>query len=544
MRRLLYRGGGLVVVAAVLLFCYLRIAGTTPVVSDGAGNALQAWDMLHGNPLLHGWWATDVSFWTTELPQFVAVEAVAGLRPEVVHIVSAISYLLLIALAVLVAKGRASGQEAIARVLLAVTIMLAPQLGANTYIVLGTPSHVTSALPVLLVLLVLDRAPRRWWVPVAVGLLLAWGLIADPLVMVVGVFPVIAVFGARGMLASRPSRLAARVPWFEFSMAVAALLAFIAAKDVQDFARVHGGLAVNSLNGISSPGLPGNLGLTVRDALSLFGADLGRFPGLFVSDPHVIPGHSLSTSEVIFAAVHLVGVAAVIAALVMTARGLGSLVRDPDGELAEAVPGVLAVAVVTNVCLYFFLYQVSDMYFGQEIGPVLPLGAALAGRELGGHLARAVRDLDGRRSMVLRSAVVAVLASYCAALGFATAQPQLPPANAPLTSWLRAHGMRSGLAGYWESSSVTLDSGGAITLGAVTANTRGRVAGEHWEADLRLIDPTSRRADFLVLAAGDRPSSRQAIATFGPPDRIYHYQSYTILTWHKNLLSELEPAVG
>ena len=40
--------------AAVLLFCYLRIAGTVPVLSDGAANALQAQDMLHGNLLLHG----------------------------------------------------------------------------------------------------------------------------------------------------------------------------------------------------------------------------------------------------------------------------------------------------------------------------------------------------------------------------------------------------------------------------------------------------------------------------------------------------------
>jgi hypothetical protein len=32
--------------AAVLMFCYLRIAGIVPVLSDGAANALQAQDML------------------------------------------------------------------------------------------------------------------------------------------------------------------------------------------------------------------------------------------------------------------------------------------------------------------------------------------------------------------------------------------------------------------------------------------------------------------------------------------------------------------
>jgi hypothetical protein len=42
--------------------CYLRLARTRSVTSDGAGNALQAWDM-HGNLLLHGWSLSDVSFY-------------------------------------------------------------------------------------------------------------------------------------------------------------------------------------------------------------------------------------------------------------------------------------------------------------------------------------------------------------------------------------------------------------------------------------------------------------------------------------------------
>ncbi len=56
--------------AAVLFACYLRVSWTQPVNSDGAANALQAWDMLHGNLLLHGWSLSDVSFYTTELPQY------------------------------------------------------------------------------------------------------------------------------------------------------------------------------------------------------------------------------------------------------------------------------------------------------------------------------------------------------------------------------------------------------------------------------------------------------------------------------------------
>src|SRR5690242_6843684 len=58
--------------AAVLFFCYWRQSQAVPLSSDGSSNVLQAWAMLHGNLLLHNWWVSDVSFYTTELPQYHA----------------------------------------------------------------------------------------------------------------------------------------------------------------------------------------------------------------------------------------------------------------------------------------------------------------------------------------------------------------------------------------------------------------------------------------------------------------------------------------
>src|ERR1035441_659381 len=73
---------GLVAAGIGLYLCYLHLSRTQAVSSDGASNALQAWDMLHGNPLLRGWTVTDVSFYTTELPEYMLVEAIRGLRPD------------------------------------------------------------------------------------------------------------------------------------------------------------------------------------------------------------------------------------------------------------------------------------------------------------------------------------------------------------------------------------------------------------------------------------------------------------------------------
>ncbi|HYZ53553.1 MAG TPA: hypothetical protein VE733_08650, partial [Streptosporangiaceae bacterium] len=65
---------GFVAAAVLLFFAYLRLSRTSGVSADFASVAVMAQDMLHGNLLLHGWMITDVSFYTTELPQFMAIE--------------------------------------------------------------------------------------------------------------------------------------------------------------------------------------------------------------------------------------------------------------------------------------------------------------------------------------------------------------------------------------------------------------------------------------------------------------------------------------
>ena len=61
--------------------------------------------------------------------------------------------------------------------------------------VLLSVGHVGTSVPVLLIFLVLDWAPRRWYVPVLTALGLAWALIADELVLIIGVVP-LAMLGA------------------------------------------------------------------------------------------------------------------------------------------------------------------------------------------------------------------------------------------------------------------------------------------------------------------------------------------------------------
>lgn len=149
-------------------------------------------------------------------------------------------------IALLLAKGRARGPRAVARMGIALAIMLAPQPGVGVFVLVFSVGHIGTAAPVMLTWLVLDGywpagdaaypAPRRlWFRPAVVGTLLAWALMADPFVLVIAVCPVLVVAGLRlvtglpGDIQNgsvlRHSRHAFAGRWLEASLAAAAGLA-------------------------------------------------------------------------------------------------------------------------------------------------------------------------------------------------------------------------------------------------------------------------------------------------------------------------------
>jgi len=134
----------------------------------------------------------------------------------------------------------------------------------------------------------------------------------------------------------------------------------------------------------------------------------------------------------------------------------------------------------------------------------------------------------------------ALAAGYLASLGYAAAQPSAPPANEQLAAFLAAHHLTHGVGGYWQSSIVTVDSDGAVTVRAVWSDT---LRPYPWESKASWYDPRSTRATFLVTDS--QPGyfnyfhpSRAALARYGPPARTYHVGPYTVLVWNTNLLAE------
>jgi hypothetical protein len=517
------RAGLVVLAAAVLFFCYWRQSQAVALSSDGSGNILQAWDMLHGNLLLTHWWVSDVSFYTTELPQYMLIEALTGLGPWVVHAAAAMTYTLLVLLAALLAKGNARGGKGLARALLAAGLMLAPQLSA-TSILLLSPDHIGTAVPLLAIWLLIDRHPEtrpRWYVPVLVCLLFTLVMVADSIVLLTGIVPLVLVGAGRAFagLIRRGGRRASR--WYELSLAGAAAVAGIAGSFAPRVMPALGGYQQSPVEADTDLGqLQHGAWVTFQAFLELFGANV--FNTSFFGARPVL--------EVVFVALHLVG-----AILAACALGVGIARIFRFGELI--VP-VFAVAIVLNLGAYMSSTHAQDLLGAREMAEVLPLGAVLAGRVLGDRIAAWTRAAKGWFVPVL-----AVLVAGClAALGYSAAQASVPAENEPLASWLVAHRLTDGLATYWQANSTTVDSHSQVRLSAVVQDVRDRLVPYLWETDVANYDPARHYANFVVA---DGPSALpgmqlSAELTFGRPARTYHADGYTILVWNTNLLDKLD----
>jgi hypothetical protein len=529
---------GFVAAGVVLFLCYLRLSRTVPVNADGASNALQAWDMLHGNLLLHGWWLSDVSFYTTELPQYMLVESVRGLGPDVVHVAAAMTYTLLVLLAGLLAKGRATGREAAARVLIAAGIMLAPQLGNASYTLLLSPDHVGTGVPLLLLWLVIDRAPTRWYVPVAAGLLLAWVQVADSVTLIVGVIPLVIACALRGWhertrkdredpseetVLPLPRDRAPR--WYYPGLAGAALASAAAAPLAVRLIHGLGGYSAYQprMTLATAGSLPRHLELAYQGVAELFGAGFpAQQPGL----------------AVFFAAAHLAGLALAAWALCLAVSRFF--------RREELLIPAFAAAILLNLAAFIVSVTPVNIRSAREIAGVLPFGAVLAGRLLAGpvtEMAGRVINAGRLARPALMSAAAAGLLSYVAALGYDAAQPPVPASDQALAGWLAGHHLSDGLAKYWHANNTTLDSGRRVLMTTVAVHDGKPVFGNARETDLSWRDPRSHYANFVVTV-GQPPGqaavmSQALLKAFGRPARTYRFEHYTIRVWDRNLLSAL-----
>jgi hypothetical protein len=503
---------GYALAGVVLYVCYLWLSRTQAVLSDGASNTFEAWDMLHGNPLLRGWTLSDVSFYTTELPEYMIVELIRGLGPDVMHVAAAFTYTVLVLLAGIVAKGKATGREAAVRILLASGLMLAPSVGVSVRLLLGQSDHIGTGVPLLLIFLVLDRAPRRWWVPPLIGLMLCWAVIGDRVSILVALAPLVAVCALHTYQdRDSPDR------WFTAAIGAAAVVSLGVSTVVVHVISSQGGFTVLPLStGFASTATMGtNFWLTVEGVLALYGAD---FFGMVMN------------LKAGFVLLHLAGVG-------LAAWGLARGVRRFTG--LSVLEQVLTLAIVLNIVVYLFSSMPFTTWDSRQMAAILPFGAVLAARMLSADLLR----------LRLVPPLAALLGCYVVALGYGVAQPAAAAHSQNLADWLVARHLTGGLSAYDEGNILTLDSDNKVQVRVVSWQPGGPVP-RLYQSKASWFDPDTNYANFVLDTKADGLPQfiprKEIVAAFGAPAETYQYGPYTIMVWHKNLLAELHgpPAAG
>jgi hypothetical protein len=514
--RLLWAGA---LVAAVALFwCYLLQSRTTAVNSDAAIQVLQGWDMMHGNLLLRGWFVSDVSFYTFEVPIDGLVAVIHGLGPDAAHISAAITYTLLVLSAAMLARGTARGGEGVLRAVLAAGIMVAPGFNPGTHVLLLAPDHTGIGVPILLTLLFTDRARERWLGIAGTGLLLLWAQLDDPLATYAAAAPmalVCLVRAALPLLRRRPQGRR-RPGWYDAGLAGVAVVSAGLTSLVVRGIRAAGGYQMHPVGVqqfIPVSAWAGQIKLTAQNVLILFGADFFEQP---------------TAMRTAIAVLHLAGVVLALAGLL---AGIACLFRGADRIKQVLTVGTLAILAAGTFATHTLLLQGAH-----EIAVVLPFGAVLAGRTAGPWLAR--RRLP---RLALTPVLAAALCGYLAALGWAAAQPKQQAETQGLADWLVAHHLTGGLARYWGAASTTLSSGGQVLV--IPTAGLGPLP-YTWIARANWYDPAASRATFVIAVPGSTGNAYAFPETgvqraFGKPAREYRVGQYVIMVWDKNLLLQV-----
>ena len=488
----------------IALFAFLlRISLSRAMNSDGANNALQGWEILHGNVLLHGWLIGDATYYTLELPLYAITEALFGLHLLTCHVVSALTYLIVVACAAALAVTGSQGLSRAARCLAVIAVLGSPLLTRSGVVfLLEVPDHIGTSAIMLASFLLIDRAPGRRFTPPLLCAILAVGQIGDATVRYVAV-PAVLLVCAYRVLAARKIRIA------DTAIMLAAAASVPLASLIRAAMTHFGAFAMITPNTRISPAAqwPHHAALTLTNIRILFGA---------VTGPMAVLGPA-------GAALGLIGLLAAL-------FGFGRVIWT--WRTASRSEQLLCVAIVANAGA-FVVSTLPKPMNPYEIAAVLPFGAVLAARAC---VPARITDVWRARA-VLAAAALAALLPWSAA---ATVPPVVPTA-VPVAAWLEAHGLTYGIAGYWDASAVTVQSGNRVQVRAVVL-PHDRIVPYGWETKPSWYDSSQHDATFVIgysSSAGGNITPAIAERNFGRPAAVYQVAGRVILVYQKNLLKEL-----
>jgi len=477
----------------------LRISLSYGMDSDGANNALQGWDMLHGNVLLHGWIIGDATYYTLELPLYAVTEALFGLHMLTLHMVSALTYLIVVACAAALAMADSRGLSRAARCLAVIAVLGAPLLTrSGVPLLLEEPDHTGTSAIMLASFLLIDRAPGRRFTPPLLCAILCAGQIGDATVRYIAV-PAVLLVCAYRVLAARKIRTA------DTAITLAAALSIPLASLIRATMKHFGAFAmVPPTTKVSPVGQwPHHAAITVGNIRTLFGI--------------AAPGAVLGAAGAVF------GLICLLAALF----GFGRVIWT--WRTARRSEQLLCAAILINTALYVIstLPKPINTY---EIVALLPFGAVLAARAC---VPARIADAWGRAAMTTAALVALLPLTAAATLSLNT--------PTPVAAWLEAHGLTYGIAGYWDASAIAVQSANQVQVRAVV-QPNGKITPFAWETKPSWYDPSLHDATFVIgypSGVGGNITLAMTERNFGRPAAVYQVAGRVIMIYKKNLLKEL-----
>ncbi|WP_433065707.1 hypothetical protein [Dactylosporangium sp. CS-033363] len=588
----------LVAAAAIGLFlAYLRMACAVTVNSDGASNALQAWDLFHGNVLLRGWTLSDVSFYPTELVQYGLIQLVTGVTTDQIHIAAALSWTLAVLLAAWLAWDRSTPTAPAGQAIDTPTDRAddtpdgTPDDGTPTDRADDTPVHRTDDTPDDTAdggpTTRRDRPAGRGWRAGRSGrpatARLGWPAARNGLVagqsgwLAAAIAVAILLVPAPGVgyqtLLSSPNHTGSAVPlliawllvarardraWLPF--AVAAVLAWGAMGDpLITFVGAAPLVAVGVYRAIRARSFRGTDARLAAAGLASIVAShaalwlIERLDGFRAPKPPIQLSPIEQWPDRTQMVTRMVGIlfgvtrpgvqspwvetalqAVRVPGLVLAIAALLLTVVAMLRGTADRLDAILAVAIVADIAAEIVSTLPIDLLATREVAPVLPMAAVLAGRTT-------ARWLRGRRAertgQAIRALTAAVLAVLLVSL-VAYAPPRAEPVEGQeAADWLESRGLQYGLGSYWVSNNITVGTSRRVTV-VPTLSAPGRLVGMCWQTHTDMYDPATHDARFVLLEK-QRPmygTPADVLAQYGTPVTRRDFDLYVIFVYDKNLL--------
>jgi hypothetical protein len=493
-----------IVIGTLSLFAaYLRISIINPKNSDDASFALQAQDILHGNVLLHGWiTGPDVGI-TTFIPLHVICGMLTPHLADMMYIVPAISYLLLVIVCVAITWVKSEPKYRLLSTLIVLIIVGLPSLyDAGPPFQTGG-DHKSTVLLVLVTFYLLSTGYNIWLAQLPLML----AAVGDPMAIWIGILAV----GLVGVLLLDRGQI--RMAWHFMISAVGCLLV---AKTVIAAIPMLGGFHITQSflknTFVALDRFPHNIRILFECTLDLFQANpFGR---------DVV---DLGTAV---ALIHL----GVLIFLIWVAWKIAAIALQE----CDTFRLLLLSALILNV----LAYVLSTTAFGPGSARYLPT-LPIFGPILVGLSWYKVGVPEKPLWLAIPIVAAAFLIPFVTHLSFPIPEKEESLALGPsdpeqAIEFLEENQLTEGYGGYWSACIFTVLSDGKVKVRQVGAGEDGKLLRLDWYSARRWYD--MKNARFLIYRDNTyNVNELTGIKTWGPPSDRISIGGYVILIWPQPL---------